>query len=208
MLKLPTITLIAFGSEKYRDQQQKALDHSCRGIEFGAVKNVIYPCNSIDDWNKAIIYEMPKYVETEFAILIHPDGFIVNPEMWQDDFLNYDYIGAPWPLPSPVDKVSYRDKDGILRRVGNSVSLRSKRLLDLPNQLNMPWQAFHGFYNEDGFICCNNVHLYEFLNMKIAPIEVAKYFSHETMIPEVAGIIPFAFHGHAGSNIQYPNFEI
>ena len=22
---------------------------------------------------------------------------IVNPEMWDKKFLNYDYIGAPWP---------------------------------------------------------------------------------------------------------------
>ena len=73
-------------------------------------------------------------------MLIHDDGFVVNPDSWQDDFLNYDYIGAPYPLPQ--DNFSYRDIDGNLIRVGNSVSLRSKKLLDLPIQLDLEWKAF------------------------------------------------------------------
>lgn len=42
--------------------------------------------------------------------------------------------------------------------------------------------------------------------MHIAPLEVAKYYSHEKMIPEVQGITPFAFHKWEGTNAQYPNF--
>jgi hypothetical protein len=42
--------------------------------------------------------------------------------------------------------------------------------------------------------------------MRIAPLEVAKYYSHEKMIPEVAGITPFAFHKWEGTNAIYPNF--
>jgi hypothetical protein len=42
--------------------------------------------------------------------------------------------------------------------------------------------------------------------MRIAPLDVAKYYSHEKMIPEVQGIIPFAFHKWEGTNAQYPNF--
>ncbi len=42
--------------------------------------------------------------------------------------------------------------------------------------------------------------------MRIAPLEVAKYYSHEKMIPEIAGITPFAFHKWEGTNAQYPNF--
>ena len=43
--------------------------------------------------------------------------------------------------------------------------------------------------------------------MRIAPLEVAKYFSHETMIPEIQGITPFAFHKWAGTNAGYPKFK-
>ena len=62
------------------------------------------------------------------------DGFVVHPECWRDEFLNYDYIGSPWPLPKPGTKHCYHDIHGNLCRVGNSVSIRSKRLMDFPRQ--------------------------------------------------------------------------
>ena len=97
--------------------------------------------------------------------------------------------------------------NGNLVRVGNSVSLRSKKLLDLPNQLDLPWEPFHGYYNEDGFICAKNRHIYEASGLKIAPIDIAKFFSHEIPIPEIENIEkPFAFHKHYGRNNQYPVF--
>jgi hypothetical protein len=42
--------------------------------------------------------------------------------------------------------------------------------------------------------------------MKFAPLDIAKYFSHEAMIPEVKNIKPFVFHKWAGSNHIYPKF--
>ena len=156
------------------------------------------------EWSYKIVYELNEYIETDFALLVHADGFVVNPSSWRDEFLDYDYIGAPWPLPA--DDFSYRDIHGNVVRVGNSVSLRSKRLLELPTKLKLPWEPYHGFYNEDGFICVKNRHIYESNDMKFAPLEVAKYFAHEAMIPEVRNIKPFAFHKWAGSNRTYPKF--
>lgn len=219
MLKLENITLIALTSIKL-DKTIKALLYSCQGIQFGAVKLVsdVRPDNlpglithefcpkmsNIDEWNYAAIYELPKHVDTEFCILIHDDGFIVNTESWRPEFLEYDYIGAPWPLPN--DNFSFRAIDGELIRVGNSVSLRSKKLLDLAVDLPIEWKGFHGYFNEDGFICVNNRHIYKEHGCKFAYIDVAKYFSHETMIPEIQGIKPFAFHRHYGTNAIYPNY--
>ena len=218
MLDLKNITLIAFTSVRI-PQTIKALEYSSRDINFGAIKLVsdISPdlshkiqyeytpkMSNIDEWNYSTIYELGKHVDTEFAILIHDDGFIVNPHMWRSEFLDYDYIGAPWPLPS--DDFSYRDKDGTLVRVGNSVSLRSKRLIDLPVKENIPWGYFYGNCNEDGFICVNRRHIYQEHGMRFADIEVAKYFSHETMIPEIGDIEPFAFHKYHGTNNKYPNY--
>ena len=219
MVNLENVTLIALTSVKL-EQTVKALEYSCKGIKFGQVKLVsdIKPddlpnyitheftnkMSNIDEWNYAAIYELGKHVDTEFAILIHDDGFIVNPELWQDDFLNYDYIGAPWPIPN--DNFSFLDINGEIIRCGNSVSLRSKKLIDLPVKLNMEWKSFHGYYNEDGFICVNNRHIYKKHGMKFADIDVAKYFSHETMVSEISGITPFAFHKWSGSNSNYPRF--
>ncbi len=218
-IQLPNVTLVAMATRNVEETLQ-ALEYSCKGVEYGSVKllshytphglskNIefirINKIKSIDDWSNKIIYELNQYINTEFALLVHADGFVVNPSSWKDEFLDYDYIGAPWPLPT--DNFSYRDVHGNIVRIGNSVSLRSKRLLELPIKLNMPWEPYHGYWNEDGFICVKNKHIYEANGMKFATLDVAKYFSHEAMIPEVKGIKPFVFHKWAGSNRAYPKF--
>lgn len=231
-IKLPNVTLVAMGSTNITGNI-KALEYSAKHIKFGSIKFItsavnfaesfdtiierglkirpyievcyIDPIRSIDEWNYNVIFRLGEFIDTDYAILVHPDGFIVHADKWWDGFLQYDYIGAPWPLPQ--DDYSYRDKDGNLVRVGNSVSLRSKRLIDLAPQLDLEWKEYFGNTNEDGFICCHNRHEYTSRGMKFAPLEVARYFSHETMIPEIQGIVPFAFHKHAGTNSKYPNFE-
>ena len=194
MIELPQVTLIAMTGLGYKTQEHiEALKKSCEGINFGEVKLIqLKSIKDIESWNKAIIYELPLYIKTDFALLIHSDGYVINPDLWNPNWLNYDYIGAPWPLPS--DSFSYRDNDGVVQRIGNSVSLRSKRLLDFPIIRNLEWKSFHGYSNEDGFICVNYRHEYEKAGMRFAPLEVAKYFSKEHEIPENKNIKTFAFH--------------
>lgn len=204
-MKLPQVTLIALGSEQYREQQQKALDYSSSKIEFGAVKNVIVPTNSIDEWNRTIVFDLGDYVETEFALLVHPDGGVAEASMWDDEWLKLDYIGAPWPLPT--DDFSYRGINNTLHRVGNSVALRSKKLLDLPKKLNMEWKSFHGYWNEDGFIAVNNRHIFEAHGCKFGTYEQALKFGRENPMPEYEGPT-FTYHKNFGVNIKYPNYEI
>ncbi|MDP1864008.1 MAG: DUF5672 family protein [Thiobacillus sp.] len=218
-IKLPNVTLVAMATRNVEETLQ-ALKYSCQGVEFGNVKLLshytpfgldkdvtfcrIDKIKNIDEWSYKIVYELNNYIETDFALLVHADGFVVNPSAWRNEFLDYDYIGAPWPMPK--DDFSYRDINGDIVRVGNSVSLRSKRLLDLPAKLKFPWEPDHGFYNEDGFICVKNKHIFEANGMRFAPFEIAKHFSHEVMIPELRDIKPFAFHKWAGSNRVYPRF--
>ena len=218
-LKLPNVTLVAVATRKV-EETLKALLYSAQEINFSSVKLLahftpfgiddrvdfirIKKMKNIDEWCHFIVYELHHYIQTDYILLVHADGFVVNPSSWQNEFLNYDYIGAPWPLPT--DKFSYRDINGEIVRVGNSVSLRSKRLLELPTKLNIPWEPDHGYYNEDGFLCVKNKHIFEENNIHYAPLGIAKYFSHEVMIPELRNIKPFVFHKWAGSNRQYPKF--
>ena len=46
-----------------------------------------------DRWAKDNLW---RYVDTKHALLIQHDGFIWHPEAWDERFLDYDYIGAPW----------------------------------------------------------------------------------------------------------------
>lgn len=219
-LDLSRVTLIAVTSVRPQEHV-KALMYSSKNIKFGAVKLVSHEIpdnlpqeiqyeyidrmNTIDDWNYSMIYKLGNYVDTEFAMIIHDDGFVINPSSWRNEFFEYDYIGAPWPVPHPTDTISYRDINGELIRVGNSVSLRSKKLIDLPVLLNLEWKSFHGYYSEDGYIAVNYRHIYKQHGCKFADIDVAKYFSHESELPETVGIAPFAFHGKNNKNRQLLN---
>ena len=100
-LQLPNVTLAAMTSVKVKETI-KALEYSMKGIDFGEVvfvshrkplfmpKGITYKkikkLKCIDDFNYNMIYEMHKYINTDFMILVHYDGFIVNPEMWRDEF--------------------------------------------------------------------------------------------------------------------------
>ncbi len=224
-LQLPNVTLAAMTSVNVR-ATIKAMQYSMRGIAFGDAvlithkrpltlpKGIRYShtdrLRDIDAFNYKMVYELGDHIKTDFALIVHADGFVVHPEQWRDEFLDYDYIGAPWPLPPSGDTTTYRDINGNICRVGNSAGIRSKRLMDYPKKADIPWVGEYAYgkmwYFEDGFICCKIRHLLEAQGMRIAPLEVAKYYSHEKMIPEVAGITPFAFHKWEGTNAQYPNF--
>lgn len=224
-LQLQQVTLVAMTSVNVKATIQ-AMEYSMRGIDFGDAvlithkkpfglpKTIRYSHTSkltnIDDFNYKMVYELGDHIKTDYALIVHADGFVVHPEMWRDEFLDYDYIGAPWPLPKEGDTTTYRDIYGNICRVGNSAGIRSKRLMDFPKKANVPWEGEYAYgkmwFYEDGFICCKIRHLLEAEGMRIAPLEVAKYYSHEQMIPEVQGITPFAFHKWEGTNAQYPNF--
>lgn len=194
MLKLPNVTLIALTGLYYdMEGHKKAIEKSCEGIEWGAVKVICdNRIDNVDTWNKMIIYDLWKYVDTPYAFLFHADGHVINPELWNPDWLNYDYIGAPWPLPS--DNYSYKTKDGELIRVGNSVGLRSRRLLMLPTILGLEWKSYYGNTHEDGFLCVHNRKILEENGIKFAPFEEAVKFSKECEIPENVDLKTFAYH--------------
>lgn len=194
MLKLPQVTLIALSGIGYQTAENiEALKKSCEGIEWGAVKYIQQGnITDINSWNKAVIYDLHNYVQTDYAMLVHPDGYIVAPQNWREEFLGYDFIGAPWPLPA--DGYSYRTPTGEVVRVGNSVSIRSKRLLKLPSELGLEWRSYYGNTNEDGFLCVHNRDRLIEQGIRFAPLELAKYFSKEHSISENEGIETFAFH--------------
>ena len=227
--KLPNVTLLTLCTKDV-EQGAEALKYSMKGIEFGKVKLVsdYKPANlpdtidwvqvnrmgTIDDWNHEVFYNLWKYFDTEFVLFIHPDGFVVNPHLWKDSFLNWDYIGAPWPIVPPF----YTNPvTGEKCRQGNSVSIRSRRLCKLPTELQIPWTLFDttdtypGNTNEDTKMCIQWKHLFTDQGIKYAPIEEAVYFSRECLLPENEGIEPFCFHKwnvESHPNYNFPRLNI
>jgi hypothetical protein len=208
MLELPNVTLIAVTSVKI-GETLAAFYNSMKGVKFGDCKLVTHyddlvvpdgikveKCNrlpNINVWNYYVMYEMGRHIETDFCLLIHHDSFVLRPEKWEDKFIEYDYIGAPWP----VIPDTYLTSKGERVRVGNGgFSIRSKRLCDAPKAHNIPFLEVRGHYNEDGNICVYNRDRFIELGMTFAPVDVAARFSQETQMSETEGILPFGFHRH------------
>jgi len=218
-IKLDNVTLLALGSTQIKENLM-ALKYSTRDIDFGAVKFISHehPKNlpegiqfekykgfdgSIDfkEYSYYCIYNLVNHVDTDFVLLVQPDGFVINPDSWTDEFMEWDYIGAPWPLMD----TAFIDPFGNHQRVGNGgFTLRNRKVLEIPHIEEVPFEVNEGTfykhmnagaYNEDGNICVHNRHLFEKHGTRFAPVELAAQFSHELPVPETAGIKkPFGFH--------------
>jgi hypothetical protein len=208
MIDLNNVTLVSVTSVNI-DRAIKALNYSSKDINFGEIllltdktistnniKTVKIEQLDYIDYSRFIVYDLYKHINTDHVLIIQDDGFVVNAHKWDDEFMKYDYIGAPFPIPSADDTISYRDPFGKLIRVGNGgFSFRSKKILSLATELNLEWKSYFGYYNEDGFFTCHNRHIYEENGCVYAPVEVAARFSIENQTEETKNIEPFGFHG-------------
>jgi hypothetical protein len=92
---------------------------------------------------------MSDICETNFLLNIQYDSAIINPELWTDDFLQYDYIGAPWPIEIIQASDMVAGKIPVIKNiVGNGgFSLRSKKYMEESKKLELHHK------NEDLNIC-------------------------------------------------------
>jgi hypothetical protein len=133
-------------------------------------------------------------------LIVQADSGIDKVNLWLDEFLGFDYIGAPWPLSDDA----YIDPFGNHQRVGNGgFSLRSKKLLEVPLFSHVEWNPnSSNFYrhmnansfSEDGNICVHNRHIYESAGCQFAPLEIALKFSRELPVSEYQGTGTFGYH--------------
>lgn len=144
-------------------------------LPFEIVK--IDKIGSKEEYSRFVIKELGKYIDTGFVLLIQHDGYVLNGESWDDEFLEYDYVGAPWLYT-----------DG--KNVGNGgFSLRSKKLLkalsedDFIQATNPEDQAIGRLYRD---------YLIKTYGVKFAPEEIADKFSFELREPICK---TFGFHG-------------
>jgi hypothetical protein len=50
-----------------------------------------------EDYERAIICELPVHFDTSHCLFMEWDSGILNPTCFSNDWLYFDYIGAPWP---------------------------------------------------------------------------------------------------------------
>lgn len=170
------------------------------------------PCKPFSylEYNYFIIYGLGQLIDTDFALIVQNDGFVVNGDNWRDEFFEYDYIGAPIPAyyirtngniwRSGLDnwlKEFDNFPEGAITPQNGGFSLRSKRLLDLPMLRSYPWSIlppvpFQSFplelkqdmllHNEDLYLCLTMRNQLESEGVKFASTELANLFSIESGI--------------------------
>ena len=125
-----------------------------------------YICD-LESYSEFMIKGLDRYIQTSHALIIQWDGFIIHPNLWQEHFMEYDYIGAPWPT-----------KKGLL--VGNGgFSLRSKKLLSALQD-----EAIVAKHPEDQCICLENrAYLENTHGVTFAPGALAEQFAFELKKP-------------------------
>lgn len=163
------INTLNFCNKKILFYESKVLTN----LENAKVKNSlvkIREINSKKDFSYFCMKELNDYFKTDYVLIGQYDGYILHEDMWDDEFLDYDYIGAPWP--------DFLIKEGPKNyNVGNGgFSLRSKKLQTILQKDNNI--ILHEA--EDIAICrLNRPYLENEYGIKFAPLEVAEKFSFE-----------------------------
>jgi hypothetical protein len=139
------------------------------------------------EYNSFIVESLNNHIESDFVLIAQSDGYIINPSLWKGEFLNYDYIGAPW---------------GCYGVCGNGgFSLRSKRFLEASARLSYnPRHPVYEICPEDVFLCLDAFQRKTLVaqGIRFADMKTALEFSFESPVPEFPdqGIQnAFGFHG-------------
>lgn len=132
------------------------------------------PPMDINQFNIFVNRVAPRFLTySACAMSVHEDGFILNPDLWYDQFLEFDYIGSPW-------------SDGV---VGNGAfNIESRKLLmakmQLPfyERLQEPFDA-RPFLPSDVYLCRTHRKRLEAQGITFADTFWADIFSAEQRQP-------------------------
>lgn len=200
MIDLPNVTLMCLNGVN-PTLGAKALVYSMKHINFS--RSILFshqpPENLADELFEKIEFipikklnhretswfmlsQIQQHIKTDFCLSIHDDGFVTNPHLWKDNFLDYDYIGAPW----------------VSGHVGNGgFALRSKLFMDLTQTL--PWNGEH----DDWHACVTHRDYFISKGCKFAPLELALQFSLESFIPGHNYDLDECFGFHGRGEVEY-----
>ena len=178
--KMVLITDLNKLSDRQDDQaSNQAVDQKVADQKVARLQGVEYvqapPIKTTKDYSDLLLTGLRQFVAGTHVLIIQWDSFILHPELWTNDFLQYDYIGAVWPHHPDTP-------------VGNGgFSLRSVKLLEA---LESP--AITRRHPEDFCICVDNkVTLENQFGIRFAPENIAEQFAVERTTWHPA----FGFHG-------------
>ena len=194
-VKLPDVTLCCVDTA-YHELAAEALRASVSACAFGDARFLsdrdclvagvrftgIAPITSSAAYSNFMVHRLHEHVQTDFALVIQYDGFVLNPQAWDPEFLQYDYVGAPMPVGGALV-------------VGNGgFSLRSRKLLQAlrDDEQVRAYDAGQGLF-EDAAICGRFRRRLETVHgIRFAPPALAGRFASGRGLPSLRN---FGFHG-------------
>ena len=206
---LDSVTLLGIDGGGNRPLITKAMQYSKRELTFGRSLLLSPHCDYADtddidivninamdynEWNRFTIQEIHKYIDTPHYLYVDTDGFVIHPELWTDEFLNYDYAGAPFYYQGHiqsgpcVDATVKAKPESTINLVGNGgFTLRSKKLaeamVDCPDIRYVP---------EDVYITLNNYDYFVSKGITYCPLDLAYTFAQNRLQDSGNS---FGFHG-------------
>ena len=167
---LRDVTLVCVDTTPRKHNGLRAMQRTLEQCDFGAVKFLtddaslpfavkIDPLVGMEAYSNFCIRDLYEYIDTSHLLIVQHDGYVISGQAWTDEFLQFDYIGAPF---------------GGLDLVGNGgFSLRSRRLMEAAAYL--PGKA----HPEDAFLCRSHRKSIEAWGFKFAPAKLASRFAVE-----------------------------
>ena len=128
----------------------------------------IAPIADSAGYSRFMLKDLARDIASDFVQVVQWDGYVVHPDAWSDEFLEYDYIGARW---------WFRPEGS---NVGNGgFSLRSRRLLEA-----LADPRFEPSDPEDNAICIEHrAQLEQRYAIRIAPGALAARYAFEGDMP-------------------------
>jgi hypothetical protein len=186
------------------------------GLSANVRHRVIAPLN-YHEYSWFMMFALWRFIETEYVLIVQEDGWILDIANWCDEYLNYDYIGAPIHL-GRVDTPEHiywmrafswyehvnRAGSVVMPVLNGGFSLRSRRMLraliDHPEvRVEIPPPQIHetepirmGWFNnllnEDVQLTAALRPQLERLGFRYAPLDVSIRFALEDVAPFHTGV--------------------
>jgi hypothetical protein len=178
-LQLPTVTCIIVDCLNV-ERSIKVLEHCKKMVDFGATKLLtsiptdyhdavkIMPLNSLIAYSIFMLTRVHQYINTEHLLVVQRDGWILNPDSWDEEWLSLDFIGG---IFMQMDRVG-----------SGGFSLRSKKIMEDVSKTLPEWDGTQKdadriqsilFMYEDGELSLSQFSK----NYKIASLDQAANFS-------------------------------
>jgi len=173
-------------------------DYRVKGIAYMPMPQLSY-----EEYQLLSVFKLYDMFTEDFVVSCQLDGFPLYPENWKEEFLEYDYIGAPW---SPVNLKAHLDNyynvgddeidlETVPNRylVGNSgFCLRSRKFLEVSSKSTYPLHVCPVHFNhfttapkfDDFFFCVGARSYFDIRGINFAPVDVASRFSLEAVSEE------------------------